>query len=77
MLMKKSSLISCALFPFILNAAAPKPYEPSTQSLIDALWNKASHELSASIFYQQAFVDEITFLDATFLGYILLRDIMG
>lgn len=69
MLMKKSSLISCALFPFILNAAAPKPYEPSTQSIVDALWNKASHELSASIFYQQAFGDEITFLDATFLGY--------
>lgn len=67
--MKKRSLLCCALFPFVLQAAAPKSYEASSQSIVDALWYNASHEISASLFHQQSFGDEITFMDATFLGY--------
>lgn len=67
--MKKRSLLCCALFPFVLQAEAPKPYETNSQSIVDALWYNATHEISASLFHQQSFGDEITFMDATFLGY--------
>ncbi len=67
--MKKRSYLCCALFPFLLNAAAPKPYESNANNIVEALWHNATHEVSASLFHQQAFGDEITFMDATFLGY--------
>lgn len=67
--MRKRSWLCCTLFPFVLQAAAPKTYEVSSQSVIDALLYDATHEVSASLFHQQSFGDEITFMDATFLGY--------
>lgn len=46
----------------------PESYSVS-HSLSDALLYKASHEVSASIFYQQAFGDDLTIFDGTLLGY--------
>ncbi len=64
----KSTLICSVLS--ILEAATPKPFsELNSPNILDAFWNNASHEVSASIFHQQAFGDDLTFLDATFLGY--------
>ncbi|STQ86539.1 hypothetical protein LS73_003770 [Helicobacter muridarum] len=51
--------------------ATPHSYNRSTdaQNIVDALWANGFHDLSASIFYQQAFGDDLTILDSTFLGY--------
>lgn len=69
--MDKKGLLAFGLLPFCLNAGTPQSYEYKTTSrtIADALWFNASHEISASIFYQQAFGDDLTFLDATFLAY--------
>ncbi|WP_233707731.1 outer membrane family protein [Helicobacter aurati] len=61
-------MVSCSTFAF---SATPHSYNQSTeaQNLVDAFWKNGYHDLSASLFYQQAFGDELTILDGTFLGY--------
>lgn len=69
--MNQKKLLAFGFFPLYLIAATPQSYEQETtsQTLTDMFWNNASHEVSASLFYQQAFGDELTYLDGTFLGY--------
>ncbi|RDU61348.1 outer membrane family protein [Helicobacter sp. MIT 14-3879] len=71
-----STRLLLVLFCYVMMVSAafagtPHSYNRSTESqrLIDALWQNGSHDLSVTMFYQQAFGDDLTILDATFLGY--------
>ncbi|RDU67707.1 hypothetical protein CQA53_00585 [Helicobacter didelphidarum] len=67
------------ILPFSLDAAAPESYtrESAAKTWADFFWYKASHEVSASLFYQQTFGDDLTYFDATFLGYYATGRLYG
>lgn len=54
-----------------LKAMAPSVFveKSPAQNLYDVFWGEAAHELSAMLFYQQAFGDDLTYLDGSFLAY--------
>ena len=75
----KTALLGALGLLAIANAATPHSYNEGSfaDNILDALWKKGYHDLSASIFYQQGFGDDLTILDATFLGYYETGRYMG
>lgn len=68
-----------ALFSAKVFAMTPSVFveKSPAQTAYDVFWGKASHELSAMLFYQQNFGDDLTYLDGSFLAYYETGRFMG